>query len=77
MTSTSNKELNSTVNECNELAHCSVSKQSNKDEKVFCIPSPTAKLTHKKHKVKQAAHITGSRFKKSITVSGTTLKKLK
>ena len=49
-TSTSNEELNSTVNECNELVSCSVSKLSNKDERVFYYfsdisPLPTAKLT--------------------------------
>ena len=38
-TSTSNKELNFTVDKCNELASCSVTKQSNKDKKVFHIPS--------------------------------------
>ena len=38
-TSTSNKELNFTVHECNKLASCSVSKQTNKDEKIFNIPS--------------------------------------
>ena len=51
-TSTSNKQLNFTVDECNKLASCSVSKQSNKDEKVFDTPLPTAKLTHKKRKAK-------------------------
>ena len=76
-TSTSNKELNFTVDECNELASCSVSKQSNVDEKFFISPLPTAKLTHKKRKAKQATHITGSWFQKSITVSGTALKKVK
>ena len=38
-TSTSNKKLNFTVNECNEQASCNVFKQSNKNEKVFYIPS--------------------------------------
>ena len=37
MTSTSNEELNSIVDECNELTSCSVSKQSNKDERFFII----------------------------------------
>ena len=36
--STLNKELNFIVHECNEMASCSVSKQINKDEKVFHIP---------------------------------------
>ena len=38
-TSTSNTELNFTVVECNKLASCSVSKESNKDKKVFHISS--------------------------------------
>ena len=38
-TNTSNKELKFTVDECNELASCNVSKQSNENEKVFHIPS--------------------------------------
>ena len=46
-------------------------------EKLFISPLPTAKLTHKKLKAKQATHVAGSWFKKSITVSGTALKKLK
>ena len=59
-----------------------VSKQSNKDKIVFyyfsdIFPLSTAKLTHKKRKAKQATHLTGSWFKKSITVSGTALKKPK
>ena len=48
-----------------------------KIKEFFISPLPTAKLTLKKHKAKQATHITGSRFKKSITVSGTALKKTK
>ena len=52
-------------------------KQSNKDEKIFLIPSSTEKLTHKKRKAKQTNHITDSWFKKSVTVNGTALKKLK
>ena len=48
-----------------------------KMKKFFISPLPTAKLTHKKLKAKQATHITGSWFKKSITMSGTVLKKLK
>ena len=43
-TSTSNKELNFTVDECNELASCSISEKSNKDEKVFHIPSSYCKV---------------------------------
>ena len=43
-------------------------------KKFFISPLTTAKLTHKKRKVKQATHMTGSWFKKSITVSGTALK---
>ena len=39
VTSTSNKELNFTVNECNKLASCSASKQTNEDEKIFHISS--------------------------------------
>ena len=55
MTSTFNKELNSIVDECNELTSCSVSKQSNEDERVFhyfsdISPFPTVKLTHRKHR---------------------------
>ena len=78
-TSTSNEELNSTVDECNELASCSVSKRSKKDKSVFhyfsnISPLSSAKLTHKKRKAKQTTHITGSWFKKSITMSGTGLK---
>ena len=46
-------------------------------KKFFISPLPTAKLTHKKRKAKQITHITGSWFKKSITVSGTALKKLR
>ena len=76
-TSTSNKELNFTVHECNKLASCSVSKHTNKEENFFISRLPTAKLTHKKRKAKQATHITGSWFKKSVTVSGTELKRLK
>ena len=37
-TSTSNKELNFTVNECNKLASCSVSKQTKENEKIFSYP---------------------------------------
>ena len=77
MTSALNKELDFTVDECNELASCSVSRQSNKDEKFFIFSLPTTKLAHKKRKAKQATHITGSWIKKSVTVSGTALKKLK
>ena len=36
-TSTSNQELNSTVDECNELASCSVFKQSNEMKEFFII----------------------------------------
>ena len=36
-------------------------------------PLLTAKLTHRKRKAKQTTNITGSCFKKSITVSGTAL----
>ena len=52
-TSTANEELNFTVDECNELASCSVSKQSNKDKKFFIFPLPTAKLIYKKRKAKE------------------------
>ena len=46
--------------------------------KIFFISRlPTAKLTHKKRKAKQAIHIAGYWFEKSITVSGTVLKRLK
>ena len=48
-----------------------------KMKKFFISPLPTAKLTYKKRKAKQVTHITGSWFKKSITVSGTALKKTK
>ena len=48
-----------------------------KIKKIFISPLPTAKLTHKKRKAKQITHITGSWFKKSITVSGTAFKKLR
>ena len=48
-----------------------------KMKKFFISPLPTAKLAHKKRKAKQATHVTGSWFKKSVTVSGTALKKLK
>ena len=34
-TSSTNEELNSTVDECNELANLNVSKRSNKDKRVF------------------------------------------
>ena len=37
-TSTSNKELNSTVDECNEVVMCTVSKQSKKMKKLKSIP---------------------------------------
>ena len=83
-TSTSNKDSNSTVDDCNELACPDASKQNDEDQRVFysffdVSPLPTAKLTHRKRRAKQAAHITGSPFKKSITakVGGTALKKLK
>ena len=83
-TSTSRKDSNSTVDECNELACPDASKQNDEDQRVFpsfsdVSPLPTTKLTHKKRRAKQAAHITGSPFKKSITakVGGTALKKLK
>ena len=46
-----------------------------KMKKFFISSLLTAKLTHKKRKAKQATHITGSWFKKSV--SGTALKKLK
>ena len=49
----------------------------NKDESFFISRLPTAKLPHKKRKAKQATHITGSWFKKSITVNGAALKRLK
>ena len=40
--------------------------------KEFFISSlPTAELTPKKRKAKQATYITGSWFKKSITANGT------
>ena len=73
------KELTFTVDEYNELAGCSVSKQSRliKMIKFFISPLSTVKLTHRKRKAKQTTHITGSWFKKSITVSGIALKKLK
>ena len=95
MTSTSNKDSNSTVDDCNELACPDASKQNDENQRDFhsfsdISPLPTAKLTHRKHRAKQAAHITGSPFKKSITakvggtaksitakVGGTALKKLK
>ena len=80
-TSTSNKDSNFTVDDCNELASPDASKQNDEDQRVFhsfsdVSPLPTAKLTHKKRRAKQAAHITGSSFKKSITakVGGTALK---
>ena len=83
-TSTSNIDSNSTVDDCNELACPDASKQNDGDQKVFhsfsdISPLPTAKLTHRKRRAKQAAHITGSPFRKSITakVGGTVLKKLK
>ena len=76
-TSTSNKKLNFTVNKCNKLASCSVSKHTNEDENFFIFCLPTTKLTHKKRKAKQATHIIRSWFKKSITVGGTALKRLK
>ena len=43
----------------------------------FISRLPTTKLTHKKRKAKQATHITGSWFKKSITLAGTALKRVK
>ena len=76
-TSTSSKELNFIVDECNEPASRSVSKRNSKDEKFFIFPLPTAKLTRKKREAKQATLIIGSCFKKSVIVSGTALKKLK
>ena len=83
-TSTLNKDSNSTVDDCNELACPNASKQNDKDQRVFysfsdVSPLPTAKLIHRKRRAKQAAHITGSPFKKSITSKsgGTALKKLK
>ena len=48
-----------------------------KMKKFLISPLPTAKLTHNKRKPKQAIHITSSWFKKSVTVSGTALKKTK
>ena len=67
-TSTSNKNSNSTVDDCNELACPDASKQNDRDQRVFhsfpdVSPLPTAKLTHRKRRAKQAAHITGSPFK--------------
>ena len=83
-TSTSNKDSNSTVDDCNELACPDASKQNDEDQRGFYSFSdvssfPTAKLTHRKHRAKQEAHKTGSPFKKSITakMDGTALKKLK
>ena len=57
-TSNSNKELNSTADECNELANCSVFKRSNEDERSFYYffwisPLCIAKLTHRKRKAKK------------------------
>ena len=48
-----------------------------KMKKFFISPLLTAKLIHKKRKTKQATHITGFWFKKSITVSGTAFEKTK
>ena len=48
-----------------------------KMKEFFLSPLPTTKLTHKKRKEKQATHITGSLFKKPITLSKTVLKKQK
>ena len=67
---------------CNELTSCNVSKQNNEDERVFYYfsdisPLPTAKLTHRKRKAKQAIHISAFWFKTFIIVSRTALKKLK
>ena len=43
------------------------------------LPLPSAKLTQRRRKAKQATHVTGSPFKKSITtkVGGAAFKKLK
>ena len=83
-TSTSNKDSDSTVDDCNELACPDASKQNDEDQRVFHFFSdvstlPSAKLTHRKRRAKQAAHKTGSPFKKSITakVGGIALKKTK
>ena len=48
-----------------------------KMKKFFISPLSTAKLTHKKRKAKQATHIIGSWFKKSITVSEHSIEKTK
>ena len=70
------------MDDCNELASYSIFKQSNKNERGFYYFSDlsfllTAKLTHRNRKAKKQIHITDSWFKKFVTASGTTLKKLK